>query len=523
MFKTIRERAGDALRVLTRGYASARITRLTSDWRTLLQAADEEIWHDLRQLRARSRSLLRDDDYFKQYIRKSKNNIIGFKGMTMKVEAQLTVLPGEASTHGNATVQKDKVLNKTVETAWEKFRKKGYASVCGTLSFRDLENLAVESLLVDGEFIFRYVYSPNGFGLTLQLIDPDWLDENYNEINPTTGNRIVMSVEKDKWDRPVAYFFTPPRRSYYGVVRDFGLSPEGKRVRIDATDIVHGFIPLRAGQTRGVPMAHTAMGRIKSLGRYEHVAVVNASVSAAKMGFISPDKDAEDYDLGPNGQKKPIKILDKVEPGMIQKLPRGWKFESFDPKEPTGVFASFCKQILRGIAAGLGIAYHTLTGDLEGANYSSLRQGALDERDEWKNLQQFMVEHFYELVYERWLTVAVGSPFLMIPDSAIERVSSPMFKPRGWDWVDPEKDATATAIALAAGTQTYTEVLAEKGIDFEDHIDRVTYEREYIKQSGLTFMYAVTKSSVGKEEQQQQQEGDGNNASKDQRGGTGKN
>lgn len=500
MYQTIRDRAVDAFRVLTRGYASARITRLTSDWRTFLTSADEEIWRDLRALRARSRAQLRDDDYMKQYVRKSKNNIVGHKGMTMKVESQLNdILPEEISEHGNASVQKDRRLNKEVEAGWSKWRKKEFASACGTLSFRDFENLATESLIVDGEFIFRFVYSPNGFGVSLQQIDPDWLDENYNERDPQTGNRIIMSVEKDKWDRPVAYHFTPPRHSYYGVVRDNGLSPEGKRVRIDASEVIHGFIPLRPGQSRGVPMAHTALARSKALARYEHNAVVSASVSAAKMGFIAPDKDAEDFDLtGADGRKKNVKILDKVEPGTIQKLPRGWNFQAFDPKEPTGVFQVFCKQILRGIAAGFGIAYHTLTGDLEGANYSSLRQGALDERDEWKNLQQFMIEHFYEPVYTRWIGVANGSPYLSIPFEAIERVSEPLFQPRGWDWVDPEKDAKATAIALAAGTQTYTEVLAEKGVSFEDHVARIKYERDYITQLGLTFVYAQAKASVGK-------------------------
>lgn len=509
--KNLWTRAGDALRVLTRGYAAARVSRITSDWRTFLTSADEEIFQDLRSLRARSRSLLRDDDYFKQYIRKLKNNVIGHMGMTMKVEAQLTVLPSEVGTHGNSQVKKDRVLNRKVETAFYKWRKKKFASASGKLSFLDIERLAIESLAVDGEFIFRFIFNPNGFGMSLQQIDPDWLDEWYNDKNVETGNRIVMSVEMDRYDKPVAYWFTPPRHSYYGVVRDNAMSPRGNRVRIDASEIVHGYLTLRPGQTRGVPMAHTVLGRIKDLDRYENAEVINASVSASKMGFLAPDSDSADFDLKPDGSSKDIKILDKVEPGTIQKLPRGWHFETFDPKQPTSVFAQFCKQILRGIAAGLGISYNSLANDLEGVNYSSLRQGALDERDEWRALQQFMIEHFYEPVYETWLMVAVGSPFLDVPFSAIERISDPAFRPRGYPWVDPKNDAEANNMELAAGTATYTEVLAEKGLDFEETMERIKFERDYIKELGLEFDLG-TKPQAQTGDQQNNGKGTGSDA-----------
>lgn len=507
----------NAVRALTtRGYASARWSRLNSDWRTYLTSADEEIFRDLRQLRARSRSLLRDDDYFKHYVRKLKNNVIGHEGMTMKVEAQLVSLPStQGSTHGNAKNQKDRQLNRAVEAAFAKWKKKEFASASGKLSFCDIERLAVESLAVDGEFIFKIIYSPNGFGMSLQQIDPDWLWEHYNETRIENGNRVVMSIEMDQYDRPVAYHFTPPRHSYYGVVRDIaGLAPDAKRVRVDAADIIHGFISLRPGQTRGVPMGHTVLARIKDLNRYENAEVINASVSAAKMGFIAPDKDSPDLDLNADGSKKDLKILDKVEPGTIQKLPRGWTFQAFDPKQPTSVFAAFCKQILRGIAAGLGISYNSLANDLEGVNYSSLRQGALDERDEWKALQHFMIEHFHEAVYAAWLFVAIGSPFLQIPRTVVDRISDPTFRPRGWAWVDPQKDADANSVELAAGTATYTEVLAEKGQDFEETMERIKFERDYINDLGLTFVY-------GSGRQNSQETGDQVEAQGTGSGGTG--
>lgn len=473
----------------TRGYAAARIHRLTSDWITSLLSADEEIWKDLRILRSRSRALARDDDYFKNYLRKLKNNVVGHKGMTMKVESQLEPSTETDSAHGNTVAVKNKKLNSVVEHGWYVWCKKQYASVSTKLSFCDLERLCIESVAVDGEAIFRYIYNTNEFGFALQQIDPDWLDENFNEELPN-GNRVVMSVEMDKYDKPLFYHFTPPRNSYYGVVRDFGIAPQGKRIPIPAEEILHCFVSVRPGQTRGVPFAHTVIGRIRDLDRYEGAELTNATVSASKMGFLSPDVDSpEDTTQLNDGTRKEVPILDQVSPGMIQKLPKGWKFETFDPKSPTTVFQSFCKQILRGIAAGLGIGYNLLTGDLEGVNYSSLRTAALDERDEWRALQHWMIYHFYEPVYAAWLKVAVGSPYLRIPESVVDKVADPTFKPRGWPWVDPEKDEKANAMALKAGTESYTGILAEKGIDFEEHMERIKYERDYMKSLGLEFSY----------------------------------
>lgn len=472
----------------TRGYAAARINRLTSDFITALTSADEEIYKDLRELRARSRQLLRDDDYFKNYIRKLKNNVVGHKGMTMKVESQLVRrTPSTVEDHGNAALQQARKLNKVVEGAWSKWGKPKYASASTKLSFCDLERLCVETVAVDGEAFFRYIYNTNDYGVALQQIDSDWFDEYYNEKLPN-GNNIVMSVEMDKYDRPVRYWLTPPRHSYYGVVRDFALAPEGKRIAIDADEILHCFISVRPGQTRGVPMAHTVIGRIKDLDRYEGAELTNKTVTASKMGFITPAADApyDLADLNDAGDERDVQILDAVEPGTIQKLPRGWQFSAFDPKSDDGNFAVFCKQVLRGIAAGLGIGYNLLTGDLEGVNYSSLRSAALDERDEWRALQSWMVQHFYEPIYEEWLDKVAGSEFLPIAQSIIGKVIDVCFNPRGWPWVDPEKDAKANDIQLKNRTTTYHRIFAEQGLDFEDEMEQAAYEQKYMDTLGLT-------------------------------------
>ncbi len=86
--------------------------------------------------------------------------------------------------------------------------------------------------------------------------------------------------------------------------------------------------------------------------------------------------------------------ISNAEPGIFETLPAGYKFSSFLPEHPTAQYGAFIKGSLRGVSAGLGVSYNSLANDLEGVNFSSMRVGAIDERDNWKNLQAWMIEGF---------------------------------------------------------------------------------------------------------------------------------
>lgn len=98
-----------------------------------------------------------------------------------------------------------------------------------------------------------------------------------------------------------------------------------------------------------------------------------------------------------------------VEAGTFEQLPEGVSFTSFDPQHSTNQFGTFVKQIIRSVASGLNISYASLSNDLESVNYSSIRQGALEERHYYKSEQRFLIEHFLQPVFEVWLLMAILS------------------------------------------------------------------------------------------------------------------
>jgi capsid protein len=68
----------------------------------------------------------------------------------------------------------------------------------------------------------------------------------------------------------------------------------------------------------------------------------------------------------------------------------------------------------------------------------------------------------------------------------------PIWRGRGFEWVDPLKDVTASAFAVDRGFETLTDVLGERGKDFEETIDQIAYEKSYMEQKGVTLADTVS-------------------------------
>lgn len=432
-------------------FSGADTGRLYSSWTTTNQTLDSELKQSLRTLRARSRDMERNNDFAKKFIRMLKTNVVGKTGI--KVQSQVLNREGKA----------DNGARKKIETAWTDWGKKGVCDVTGQYSFRDIQKLVISSIARDGEiFIRRHLGFDNDFKYSLQLIEADHLDEKHNELLPN-GNRIKMGIEFNSWNRPIAYHIYKIHPGDYL----FGAS-YGDRIRVPAEEILHVFSPMRVSQTRGVPWMHAALARLNMLGDYEMAELVAARLGAAKGGFYQSktgDEDelpATEWDGG-----EPIQ---DVEPGHYEMLPPGLEFNQFDPQHPTTAFKDFVKAILRAIASGLDVSYNSLANDLEGVNYSSIRAGVIDERDVWKDIQQFLIEHFLNIIYDDWLFAALSSEAINLTFEDFEKYRPVNWQTRGWQWVDPIKEIQAKEKAINLGFDNPQDVSAETGKDYEENL-----------------------------------------------------
>lgn len=460
-----------------RNFEGARHDRLTHDWLTTSTSTAWELRRDLRVLRARARHLARNDDYVKRFLSMVRSNVAGPAGVKLQARAR------------DARGELDPVLNRAVETAWASWSHPENCSLSGRLSWADACRKFIGVMARDGESLVRTYAADNPFGFALRFYSADWLDETFCDINPLNGNRIVMSVEVDDFDRPVAYWLTPPPSEYL-----FTGARDRARTRVGASEIVHKFLADDEcadddSQARGVPWLHTAMKRLKILGRYEEAELIAAQIGASKMGFYkqttADDEYTGDEDGEDGGKDSAAPLYETVEPGRFGVLEPGMDFVPFDADHPNAGYKDFVKAVLRGVAAGLDVTYFSLANDLEAVNYSSARIGLLQERDVWRALQNFLAEHFCRPVYLGWLKSSMLTGALQIGAAEYRRLTEPQWQARGWKWVDPLKEGQAHKLGIEEGWETLTGVIAEQGEDIEEVLDTRAREQKLLAAKGI--------------------------------------
>lgn len=487
-----------APRLNLRRFEGAAVNRLTESWLASQASIDQELKGDLPRLRRRSRDLAKNNEFMGKFLRMVRNNVVG-----QGVGLQSRPLDGP---------KLDNLAASAIELHWAEFARPNNCDVTGRAGLWTLMRAACDALARDGELLLRLRPGRGPYGLQLQLLDVERLDTTYNETSAPGRNAIIMGVEVDEFHRPVAYHLLTalpgsPQYQATGVQRE----------RVPVRDIIHRFLPLEPEQTRGVPWAHAAMRRLNDLGGYREAAVIAARIGASKMGFFTtPEPDQVPQD-GKDAQGVPYT---SATPGEFGVLPPGVGFQSFDPAYPHEQFGEFTKAALRGIASGLGVSYNSLANDLEGVNFSSIRSGVLEERDEWMVLQDWFTEQVLDPVFDLWLRTGLATGAItqisskgpsVLPLAKLDKFRQRVWMPRRWGWVDPLKDVQATILAMENNLTTATDAAARAGVDIEDIFATKQREKELAAQYGIDLTPAPmpSKPKAGSASQADDGEGDG--------------
>lgn len=453
----LKPQAQAARAVSKRGYAGAQWGRTMADWVTLSTSADAELFLALRPLRNRSRDLVRNNEYAKNAIRQIVNNVVGGG---VNFQATVPMRRGKGL---------DKVINDRIEAAWKKWCRKEYCHTAGRLSFSALERAVIRSVAINGEVLIRKVkksFAGSPVPFALEVISPDQLVDQWSGYKPTE-NEVRMGVEVDEWQRPVAYWLYPrhPGDNQVGVA-----IPSSQYLRVPADEVIHIAVFEEAYQTRGIPWLHATLVKLRHMGGYEEAEIIAARGSAAIMGFIqTPEMDMPELDADADDVIDNEQVYD-MSPGLIKKLGAGESFTGFNPSRPNAAMDPFMRYMARGVAAGVGMSYESLSGDYSQSTYSGNRMSLLPERDNWRVIQGWLIETFHQAVYEGWLDQAVMHGALNLPAYELtpDLYYQVRWQPRGWDWIDPVKEIAAARSAIRAGLATVTSVLASKGEDIED-------------------------------------------------------
>lgn len=464
-----------------RKFDGARVTRLTEDWITSQTSLDEDLKWQLQRLIDRCRDLEQNNEYVSGFLGLAERNVVGPDGFQLQMKIR------------NPDGRHDKIAEEIIENGWKKWSKPKHCTVHGNLSLTDVYKLCLRGLLRDGAPLIRKRLTGD-YGFQLEVMDIDYLDPNYqDEFNG--GNIVRMSVEYNPQRRPVAYWLlgSHPGENFY--------KGGAHRTRVPASQIIHPFIRIRANQTRGYPIFAAILLALRQLAGYKEAEIVAARTAAAKMGFLTSQ-------IGENqkytGQTVDTggKYMDAAS-GTIEELPSGMSFQSWDPTHPTTQYGEFVKEIIRSIAFSLGVSHMNFANDPGDANYSSARVGMLEEREAWKVLQRFFIDHICEEIFDDWLINALARGRLAdaratLPVGQFEKFNNPVFRGRRWQWVDPKNEAEGWKLAVDEGFTSHARVAADNGMDEEEVLDEIRQTIIERSELGLVTSERLTALERGK-------------------------
>jgi len=323
-------------------------------------------------------------------------------------------------------------VNRRIEAAWQSWCHADRCHVGGRLSMAEILRLAIMAVAESGEVFLRII--PEAFGrsrvpLGIEIIESDYCDEGKSYGKDANGDQWRMGVKVNRWGRPLSYAF---RTVHPG---DIANARGGEVIEVPAEQIIHLFITERPGQTRGAPWVSSAIKRLHHLDGYEEAEVVRARANSSLMGFIQ----------SPEGELQGDEVYDdervsRFEPGVFKYLAPGETINVPQLDAPDGQFEPFLRGMLRSVAAAIGCSYETIS-----------RERLPD----------------YEAMPERYEAV--------------------QWYPRGWAWVDPQKEVQAYRDAVRAGFKTQAQVIAESGGDLEDLMVARSNEVDRAEQLGLQF------------------------------------
>ena len=379
-----------------------------------------------------------------------------------------------------------KGTRKKLQQIWDQHSQE--CDVGGLTDMYGLQALAFRSMVEGGECFTRKHTVDDDPNLTLplqyQIIESEQLPYYLSRPTPETpaGRKVVASIEVDpaKRNKRMAYYFYkehPGERIFYSNALDI--------IRVPADEVMHLFRPLRPGQMRGFPWLANSLIRLWELDQYDDAELLRKKFAAMLMAFITRTNSdgsafpgATDAITDVSGQTQiqtqqqhsmdPSIQEAMLEAGTMMDLEVGEDVKFTAPADVGGNYEAFERQMLHRIAAGVGLPYYMLTGDLSQASYGSLRAGMLAFRRLCEQIQfGCFVFQFCRPTWKAMVEAAVLSGQISAKDYAVNKADylAVDWRTPKWDWIDPEKDLKAEVLAVRAGFKARSQSIHETGED----------------------------------------------------------
>lgn len=479
------------------------------DWFPYIRSPDSEINQFRDRMVARSRDLARNDGWASGGITRILDNTVGAH---MRLSANPDWRALSRWNKGFDASWADK-FRQAVESLWRGYSEDlgRYNDVSRQLTMSQQMRLGMRHKLIDGEDLFVAYWMPERLGrgaaqysTAFMLVDPDRLSNPYQMVDT---KYMRGGVELDDHGVPVAYHIRKAHQNdWYNAVE----AMEWERIEREDDDgwrrVIHDFERDRAGQSRGIGVFTPVLSHAKMLARYYGLELQAAAVATTFGTYVTSPydpamiQDAMESDGSELGFYQDLRAdWSKERPAMLNNvrvptLAPGESINSVAASHPHDGFADFAHEMLRSIAAALGVSAEQITQDWSKTNYSSARAALLES---WKTLSRRSTEFKVGTatpIYASWLQEVMERGDLddVMPNGAapdfIEAATA--YSRCDWlgvarGWVDPVKEKQGAVLGMDAGLSTLKRECAEQGLDWEEVLAQRAVEVKAFTDAGL--------------------------------------
>ena len=244
---------------------------------------------------------------------------------------------------------------------------------------------------------------------------------------------------------------------------------------IDWNDLCHLYRPDRFGQVLGISWFAQILLPAKELEDLREAVAVRERTQACFAAFRHRSPGGANPLAAQTKAAEDGQDITRIEPGMI--LDIGESDISFASPSGNSSFEPIYKTGLHAMAAGAGITYDQLTGDLSGANYSSLRAGKIEFRRMVKQIQNLMlVPMVVAPVMRKAIMYGELAGHFKIPKAgySVNHIM-PAIEP-----IDPKKDLEADIAAVRAGAMSPQEFITAWGRPWQEVVEDTAKFFQYL-------------------------------------------
>lgn len=476
-----------AFMALSGAYLGARSDRRqTMLWSTSQGDADADLAPDLRELRKRSRDLVRNAPLAGGAINTVVTNVVG-TGLKLQSRIDREVL--------NMTEEEADAWEANTEREFSLWADSQDCDLSRTLIFAEHQALAFRQALENGDHFVLLPRLPRAgvpYDLRLQQIEADRI---CNADGAADSTALVMGVEKDSGGAPIAYHIADqhPGARITNQKRTWQKVPAfGARTQL--RNVIHLYQMLRAGQTRGVPYLSPVVESLKQIDKYTEAELMAAVVSSMLTVFVKTESGDIDLQMSPTEETGAVSTDEdiKLASGAIVGLAPGESIETVNPLRPNAGFDPFVMAILRQIGVALELPFEILVKHFT-SSYSAARAALLEAWRFFNCRRQWLAHKFCQPVYEVWLYEAVSSGRIAAPGFFSDPIIRKAYAGSEWigparGMIDETKEVRAAQDRVDMRISTLQEETAQlTGGDWLAKFPQMVKEQKMLRAAGLLF------------------------------------